>query len=603
MPKKYELSPWSLEELFTSIDGEDVDKAMEQLDKEVLAFESYREKLGEDIDPDEFLKIIDHYDGIVRLASRLVGFSHLNFTEDTQDQNAQVFLGKMQQITAELQNRILFFNLWWKGLEDGPALKLMEATGDYSYWLEALRLQKPYTLSEPEEKIINIKDVNGPQAIVNLYTSMTNRYTFKLEVDGEELELTRGELGLYVRDSDPDLREAAYKELNRVFAQDAPILGQMYQYRARDWRSENLDLRGHSTPIGVRNLTNNVPDEVVDALLETCRSNASLFHRFFELKARWLGMEKLRRYDIYAPVAKSDQTYSFGEAVEMTLESFNQFDPRFAQAAQKILDENHLDSEVRKGKRSGAFCSTLTPDLTPWVLTSFKGIPDDVATLAHELGHGVHSLLSRHHRALTHSPSLPMAETASTFGEMLLIDHLLDENSDPAVQRDVLFRQVDDSYATIMRQAYFSMFERTAHEKIKQGASVDELSNVYLENLQDQFADSLDLSEDFKVEWVAIPHFYHTPFYVYAYAFGKLLVLSLYKQYHQEGESFKPRYIEILAAGGSDAPVRILENAGVDVRSADFWQGGFDVIEEQIKQLEGIEIPELEANRAIKKRV
>jgi oligoendopeptidase F len=591
MAKEYQLGAWSLKELFSSIDGDDVSTAMEELDKSVQDFENYRETLAIDIDAKEFLKIIDHYDAIARMARRLIGFGSLHFSEDTQDQGAQVFLGKIQQITAELQNRIMFFNLWWKALDDEPVKRLMGEAGDYSYWLEALRLQKPYTLSEAEEKIINIKDVNGTQAIVNLYTSLTNRYGFSMVVDGEETELTRGELMVYVRDHDPILREAAYKELYRVYERDAPILGQMYQYRSRDWRSEYLDLRGHQTPIGVRNLGNNVPDDVVDALLESCRTNATLFHRFFKLKARWIGMEKLRRYDIYAPVAQSDKTYSFAEAVEMTLDSFNQFDPRFAEQAQKVLDENHLDSEVRKGKRSGAFCATLTPDLTPWVLTSFQGKPDDVATLAHELGHALHSLLANHHSALTQDPSLPMAETASTFGEMLLIDHLLAQDSDPDVQRDLLFRQVDDSYGTIMRQAYFSMFERTAHEKINNGASVDEISEVYFQNLQDQFADSLDLSEDFRIEWVAIPHFYHTPFYVYAYAFGKLLVLSLYKQYHLEGESFKPRYIDILAAGGSDAPIRVLEKAGVDVRSPDFWQGGFDVIKEQVEQLEAIEIP------------
>jgi oligoendopeptidase F len=591
MTKEYELGPWSLKELFSSIDGDDVSKAMEQLDNQVQEFEKHRERLVDDIDGEDFLEIIEHYDAIIRMASRLIGYGQLYFSEDTQDQYAQVFLGKVQQVTAELQNRILFFNLWWKSLEDQPAKILMEGVGDYAYWLEALRLQKPFTLSEAEEKIINIKDVNGTRAIVNLYISITNRYTFKMEVDGEKKELTRGELSVFFRHHDPDLRKAAYQELYRVFSQDAPILGQMYQYRARDWRSEFLDMRGHQSPIGVRNLGNNVPDDVVDALLESCRTNAQLFHRYFRLKARWIGMEKLRRYDVYAPVAKSDKTYTFSDAVEMTLESFNQFNPQFADAAKKILAENHLDSEVRKGKRSGAFCATLTPDLTPWVLTSFQGKPDDVATLAHEMGHAVHSLVSNHHKALTHDPSLPMAETASTFAEMLLIDHLLAQNSDPAVQRDLFFRQVDDSYATIMRQAYFAMFERAAHERIKGGASVDELSEVYFENMQDQFADSLDLSDDFKVEWVAIPHFYHTPFYVYAYAFGKLLVLSLYKQYQQEGDSFKPRYIDILAAGGSDAPVRILEKAGVDVRSPEFWQGGFDVIKEQVEQLEGIEIP------------
>jgi oligoendopeptidase F len=587
---KYEQGAWSLEELFSSIGGEDVSAALAELEKGVEAFEGNREDLSDDISAEKFLKILDDYDALARMGSRLVGFAHLHFSEDTQNQEAQAFLGRIQQLGAEFQNRTLFFNLWWKALGDGPVDRLMKEAGDYANWLDNLRLQKPYTLSEPEEKIINLKDVNGAGAIVNLYTSLTNRYTFKMEVDGEEKELTRGELSVYVRDHDPSLRETAYRELNRVFAADAAILGQMYQYRVRDWKTEYVDLRGHQSPIGVRNLGNNVPDDVVDALLESCRNNAKIFHRFFNLKARWIGMEKLRRYDVYAPVAKSDKTYSFADAVGMTLDSFDKFDPKFAEEAQKVLDENHLDSEVRRGKRSGAFCSTLTPDLTPWVLTNYQGRPGDVATLAHELGHALHSLLSNHHTALTHDPSLPMAETASTFAEMLLIDHLLSKDPDPAVQRDLLFRQVDDSYATIMRQAYFAMFERSAHEKIKVGATVDEISEVYFQNLQDQFADSLELSEDFKIEWVAIPHFYHTPFYVYAYAFGKLLVLSLYKQYVQDGESFKPRYIEILAAGGADAPVRILDKAGVDIRSPDFWQGGFDVIGEQVEKLEGIEI-------------
>ncbi|MEA1977451.1 MAG: M3 family oligoendopeptidase, partial [Chloroflexota bacterium] len=408
--------------------------------------------------------------------------------------------------------------------------------------------------------------------------------------DGEEKELSREELTVYYRDPDPALREAAYKELYRVYNADGPILGQIYQAIVRDWRSEGVDLRGYSAPIALRNLANDIPDDVVETLLDVCRKNAPLFHRFFQLKARWLGVDRLRRYDIYAPVAQSEKTYSYNDAVAMVLESFRQFDPSMADLVQRVFDQDHIDSEVRKGKRSGAFCATVTPELTPWVLQSYNGTPRNVATMAHELGHAVHSMLAADHTKLTQHSSLPLAETASTFAEMLLVDHLLEIEDDPDVRRDILFGQMDDAYATIMRQAYFAMFERQAHERVHEGAAVDDLSGIYLDNLKDQFGDSLDLSEDFRFEWLAIPHFYFAPFYVYAYTFGQLLVLSLYKQYKEEGESFIPRYIDILAAGGSASPDEILTSAGIDMRKGAFWQGGFDVVKKSLEQLEAIEI-------------
>jgi oligoendopeptidase F len=235
---------------------------------------------------------------------------------------------------------------------------------------------------------------------------------------------------------------------------------------------------------------------------------------------------------------------------------------------------------------SGAFCATVTPDLTPWVLLNYQGRADDVATMAHELGHGIHSLLAQEHTALTQHACLPLAETASTFGEMMLVDKLLAQESNETVRRDLLFRQMDDAFATILRQNYFSMFEQTAHGLIAEGAQVKDLAEAYMENLKGEFGDSVEIPEEFRWEWVMIPHFYNVPFYVYAYAFGQLLVLSLYKQYQEEGDSFKPRYMRILSAGGSVAPVKLLSNAGIDVTDAEFWQGGFDVIDEMVTKLE-----------------
>jgi oligoendopeptidase F len=360
----------------------------------------------------------------------------------------------------------------------------------------------------------------------------------------------------------------------------------MYQTRVRDWHNENITLRNFKTPNSARNLRNDIPDEAVDVLLDTARRNAVIFQRFFKLKAKHLGVAKIKRYDIYAPVAGSTKQIPFEQAADLVLDSFGSFSPEFAQLAQRVFDQRHLDSEIRKGKRGGAFCASIVPEMTPYVLVNYQGSAREAATLAHELGHAIHAMLASHHTTFTFHSSLPLAETASTFGEMMLIDKMLASEHDASLRRDILFRQVDDSYATICRQAFFAMFERKAHEMVLQNASVDELSEIYFENLKEQFGDSLKLSDEFRWEWVAIPHFYHTPFYVYAYAFGKLLVLSLYRQFKAEGESFKLKYRKILSAGGSQAPVQILSEAGIDIRSGAFWQGGFDVIKEQVEELE-----------------
>ncbi len=585
----YTQSPWSLADLFQAFDDPAYQAAFETIRAGAEKFQAYRDQLVPEISEDLFLNIITEFEHFYRLISRLGGFAQLTFAADTQDQAAQAQVARADQFQAEISNQTMFFNLWWKALDEENAERLLKASGDYHYWLVAMRNFKDYTLTEPEEKVINIKDVTGVSALNMLYDSITNRYTFKIEVEGEMKELTRGELAALVREPDPDLRARAYQTMFTVYEADAPILGQIYQAIVRDWRNENLNLRGFQSPIAVRNLVNDIPDPVVDTLLEVTRQNANLFQRFFRLKAQRIGMDKLRRYDVYAPVEKSDKKYDYKQAAGIVLESFQEFHPQFAELAQQIFDADHIDSEVRKGKMSGAFCATVTPDLTPWVLLNYQGKPDDVATMAHELGHGIHSLMAREHSAFTQGACLPLAETASTFGEMMLIDKLLAEETDEAVRRDLLFRQMDDAFATILRQIYFAMFEKQAHEMIAQGAQVNELADAYLENLKDQFGDAVEIPDEFRWEWIMIPHIYGVPFYVYAYAFGQLLVLSLYKQYQAEGDAFKPRFMDILSAGGSVAPVDLLAKAGIDVTQAEFWQGGYDVIEEMVAALEALE--------------
>ena len=590
----YKISRWSLGDLFPNYDSEEMKAAYDEVESKVAEFEAQRSKLSEDISSADFLAFIHQVEEISQQLSRIGSFAGLWYTEDTQNQAAQNFQARVDQFGAEIQNRILFFNLWWKSLTDDSAERLMKEAGAYGYWLEEMRNFKPYTLSEPEEKIINIKDVTGFNAVNTIYDTITNRYIFRISVDGEEKELTRGELMVYVQQHDPDLRAAAYQELYRVYGEDGGILGMMYQNLVRDWRNENVDLRNFASPMSVRNLGNDVPDEVVDTLLDVSRENISIFQRYFRLKARWLGMERIRRYDVYAPVVKSEKTYEYPEAVNMVLESFDEFHPNIAALAKRVFDDQHLDSEVRKGKMSGAFCASVQPGLTPWVLTNYQGRANDVATLAHELGHAIHSMLAEEHTQFTFHSSLPLAETASTFGEMLLVDRLLEDETDEDVRRDMLFRQIDDAYATIIRQIYFALFERQAHEMTHEGATVDELSEAYMENLKEQFGDSVELSDEFRWEWVSIPHIYGTPFYVYAYSFGQLLVFSLYQKFQVEGDAFKPRFMKILSAGGSDAPARILDEAGIDIRKPEFWQGGFDVLNELVAKLESMPVKVLD---------
>ncbi len=586
--KTYTQSPWSLKELFDSFEDPKIEETYQTLLKNVEKFESYRDELKPDISTERFLEIIRAWEDSQKLGYRLYGFPSLSFAANTQDQKAQIGISRIQQFMAEIENRTLFFTLWWKALDDKNAARLLDASGDYRYFLEQIRNMKPYTLSEPEEKVINIKNVTGSSAMDLLYDSITNRYTFKVEVDGETKEMTRGELMSLVRSSDPDLRARAYQELYRVYGEDASILGQIYQTIVRDWKNENIGMRGFKSPISVRNTVNDLPDEVIETLLEVTRRNIGIFHRYFELKASKIGMEKLRRYDIYAPVSESDKRYSFDEATAMTFEAFERFDPKFAQLASRVFDQEHVDSEVRKGKMGGAFCSTLGPDLTPWVMLNYQGKADDVSTMAHELGHAIHSMMAEEHSIFTQHACLPLAETASTFGEMTLTDLLLERETDEGVKQDILFGQLDDAFATIIRQIYFALFEREAHEMIANNASVDELNEAYLANLKEEFGDAVDISDEFKYEWVSIPHIYGTPFYVYAYAFGQLLVFALYKRYQEEGESFKPKYMRILSAGGSVAPIPLLAEAGMDVTKAEFWQGGFDVIEGMVEKLESL---------------
>ena len=585
--RTYTAGAWDLSDLIPASSGPEMEAVIGELEQEAEAFASYRDDLDPAMDAETFASIVKSVERIYYLTMKLYGYSTLWRAEQTSDQDALAFRSRIDGLRADVQNRTLFFELWWKSVDAETADRLLAASGDTRYYLESLRRMAPYTKSEAEERIINTKDVHGVRALNALYDMITNDLTFDVTIDGETKTLTHPELAVYVRDPNPDNRAAAYQALHGTFAEHANVLGQIYSHIVGDWNDENVKLRGMSKPISYRNLRNDLPDEVVDALLESCRKNATVFHRYFRLKAGWLGLDRLRRYDVYAPIDTKTREVSFDEAVEWTLDSMAGFSPKMAEMAERVLASNHLHAKVQRGKDSGAFCFGIVPDLTPWVLVNFTGRMDNAMTLAHELGHAVHSMFASDHSVLTFHSSLPMAETASNFAEILLLKRMLRTEPDPDVRRGLLAEFVDGSFASILRQAYFVLFEREAHALIGgEGATVDQLAERYMENLKEQFGDSVELADEFRWEWVGVPHIYEVPFYCYAYAFGLLLVLGLYRQYEREGETFVPKYLKILGYGGSKAPIEILDEAGFDVRTGAFWQGAFDVIGEMVDDLE-----------------
>lgn len=584
---QYSPTRWSLKALLPSPEGLVVDEAIAELETATRTIETMRPTLSPEMSGEDFVKVLKAVESFAEIAHRLGSYGPLWFSEDTQNQAALAFMGRIEQLLTEAQNRTLFFSLWWKSLENEAAERLLAYAGDMRYKLEQDRLFKDHTLAESEEQIINLKDINGISAMVTLYDMITSKFVFELEVEGEKKELTRDQLMTYVRDPSPELRAGAYQEQFRVYGQEATVLAQIYTHRVRDWATENLNLRHFASPIAVRNLSNDIPNAVVDTLLNVCAEQAPIFHRYFKLKAGWLGLPKLRRYDLYAPISKeSSKKIAYGDAVAMVLDSFNEFSPVVAKEAQRVFDDGHIDAEIRPGKRGGAFCAGILPGVSPWVLLNYTGEPRQVATLAHEMGHAIHALLAADHSILTFHSALPLAETASVFSEMLLTDRLLAEESDPTVRRDLLVDAVDDSYATILRQAYFVLFERDAHRLVTEGKTMDELNRHYLNQLHQQFGDAVEVSDDFQREWICIPHIYHTPFYCYAYSFGQLLALSLYQQYKEDGKSFKPKLLKILSYGGAASPHHILSEAGIDMADPNFWRSGFKVIEGMIEELE-----------------
>lgn len=579
------LPQWRLDNLFAHPDR-DIPRLTRQLSADVKTFEACRKRLTSAISNKAFLHCLKSLADLTTISSKLQAYAQLRFAQDTTDQATRSLLAQVREHVTQLSNRLLFFDLWWQRVSERDTKRLLSCSGDYRYHLETVKRQKQHTLSEPEERILNLKNTTGRGALDDLYNITTNAMTFSIRDRVRRPAVTREELSTYFRHPSARMREAAYQELFRVYAAQRDVLGEIYKFRVLDWKIEGLDLRKYPSPIGVRNFANDIPDAAVHTLLHVCRKNAWIFQDYFRLKAAIHKIKRFSRFDLYAPAKVRAVHYPFAEAVKLVLAAYRRFSPLLADHIQSVLHEQHIDAQPRPGKMGGAFCYSVTPRMIPFVHLNYHGEPRDIATLAHELGHAVHSILARNHSIFTFHPTLPLAETASVFGEQLLSDVLLHQESHPKNRQSLLLAQIDDLYATIVRQAYFVEFEIQAHELIAKGTTVNALGKLYLQLLREQFGRSVTVPDAFQWEWLTIPHIYRTPFYCYAYSFGNLFVLSLFQRYLQEGQAFIPKYVELLQAGGSKGPNELLSTIGVNMQSDQFWQAGFDRIKVMVQNLE-----------------
>ena len=584
---EYTLSKWSLDDLLKNPTRSTFDKKLAELNNYAREFEKQKKFLNKKISSKKLLELIHKIEHITEKSSIIGGYASLQYSENTQSDEATSLLTRISQFGSEIENRLLFFDLWWKKqIDEKNARRLIKSSGEFSQYLEFKRILAKYSLSEPEEKIINTLDVTGASALVKLYDKITNAFVYVVKIDGKKKRMSREELTTLVRNRKSKVREAAYKSLFSKYSENKGVTGEIYQNIVLNLKDEGIGMRGFSSPIMIRNIANNVDEKTVKTLLDVCRKNAKVFQKYFKEKAKLLGMKKIRRYDLYAPRKSNikEKTYSYGKSVKLVLESLDKFSPTLAKYANSVFSQNHVDSELRPGKVSGAFCSTPSPNKTPYVLMNFTGRSRDVFTLSHEIGHAIHSICASKNSILISDASLPLAETASTFSEMLLYDNLskLVSNEERKI---MLSEKIDDFYATIGRQSFFTLFEISAHQQIANSTTVDEISKTYLHNLNEQFGNSVNVSEDFQTEWSCIPHFYHAPFYCYSYAFGNLLSLSLFQRYKKEGSGFASTYTKILSAGGSKKPENLLQQFGIDITKSRFWQDGFDYIKTQVDEL------------------
>ena len=544
----------------------------------------YAGKVAE-LDADGLAAAMRELELVNDLVGRVGSYASLRFSTDTSDPARGALLQRVQERGTEIETLLLFFELEWAALHDARAQELLDSDqlSRYRHHLESVRRYRPHLLSESEEKIVAEKSIASQAAWARLFGELVA--ALRVELGGQELTLDVALSRLQT--ADREVRRTAAEAVSRTLESGLRTRGFIYNTLVYDKSVEDR-LRRYPNWLASRNLSNEASDESVTALIEAVRARFDIPRRWYRLKAKLLGIDRLCDYDRSAPVLREDATYTFGQARELVLDTYQSFSPVAGEVARRFFDERWIDAPPRPHKRGGAFCAYTVPSVHPYVMLNFTAQRRDVLTMAHELGHGLHAALAQPQGVFHQSTPLTLAETASVFGEELVFGRMLGEISDDEQRLGLLGERIDGAIATVFRQVAMNRFEHLVHTRRRAEGelSVDRICELWVEAQSELFGDSVEMTEGYRFWWSYVPHFINTPGYVYAYAYGLLLALSVYSRYLAEGEPFVPSYLELLSAGGSRSPEQLAEIVGIDLTDPGFWDSGLALVEKQLAEAE-----------------
>jgi oligoendopeptidase F len=586
---------WDLEPLVGGHGAEGVEDMLAQARDRAEVFARRHRDSVADLDETGLADAMHELAAIHDLAGRAGSYAMLRFSLDTADPRRGALMQKARELGAAIETTLLFFELEWNLVPDERADELLAAPGlDFcAHHLRTVRRYRPHQLSEPEERILTETSVNGPGAFARLFTEQTA--ALEVELPGSESPASLEEALSRLQDPDRTQRKEAAGAVTEALRPNLRTRAFVFNTLLGD-KAVRDRLRSYPHWLASRNLANEASDESVEALIEAVRSRYDVARRWYTLKARLLGLERLGYYDRMAPVSDSDEKIPYAEARDIVLDCYRTFSPELGDAAASFFAHDHIDGPPRPGKRGGAFCSYTVPSAHPYVLLNYTSRPHDVLTMAHELGHGVHASLARPQGIFHFTTPLTLAETASIFGETIVLERLLERAPGPAERLDLLAGALDGAVAAVFRQIAMNRFEHALHtSRREQGElSVERFAELWLETQSDLLGDSVELDDDYGLWWSYVWHFIDAPGYVYAYAYGHLLALSVYRRYEEEGEAFVSSYLDLLRAGGSRPPEELAAIVGVDLTDPGFWSSGLDLI---ARQLEAAERAAEDANR------
>jgi oligoendopeptidase F len=575
---------WDLSDLYEGIDDPRIDADVAQAEADSAAFrERYHGKVAE-LDAASLAEAVAEHERIESTVVRPLTYAHLVFAANMAEPVHGALVARLGEKAATLETQLLFFALEWAAAPDDVAEALLAdpALDDWRHHLQSLRKFRPYLLSEPEERIVTEKTVSGVSAWSRLYEELLG--ALRVQLDGEELSLETAMAQLY--DADRNVRRSAAEAVSEALGPGLRTRTFVFNTILQD-KSIDDRLRGYPTWISSRNLANETTDEAVEALVEATTSRYDVAQRYYRLKAKLLGLDRLDHYDRFAPVSTDTVKVPWDEARRIVVDAYTQFSEDAGGIVARFFDDEWIDGPVRPDKRTGAFCATTVPGVHPFVLMNYTGDRRSVLTLAHELGHGLHGVLAQPLGLFNSSTPLTTAETASVFGEALTFDVLLADEDDPRRRLDLLTGRIEDAIATTFRQIAMNRFEHAVHTERREHGEIssERIGELWLAAQNALFGDSVS-TEGYTPWWSYIPHFTGTPGYVYAYAYGYLFSLAIYRRYVKEGESMIEPYLDLLRAGGSRAPEELARLVGLDLTDPAIWATGIDALSEELDEAE-----------------